>query len=142
MKIYIMGTQLKEENMRIKKKKYAVVIAAVPSEFNSLGMFEVSKPLIQKYCEKTNSDLIILTEPKINKIKNNSPFNNDKYNYLRFEKNQIYDLFETYDKILRLDVDIVINPNAPNYFELEDKFFYVTNEEVDRTSEILSIKKD
>ena len=56
-------------------------------------------------------------------------------------KNQIYNLFENYDKVLRLDLDIVINPEAPNYFELEDDYFYVT-EEPGRISEISQIKKD
>ena len=125
--------------------KCAVVVTAITDGFDAETMLDITKPSLEKYCSRTKSDLIIIDEPKLNiadniEIKNHPYYG--KYNYLRFEKNQVYDLFETYDKVLRLDVDIVINPYAPNYFKLEDYFFYMTEEEPDRSDEIKSIKRD
>tara|TARA_B100001287_G_scaffold7015_1_gene5360 strand:+ start:2674 stop:3429 length:756 start_codon:yes stop_codon:yes gene_type:complete len=125
--------------------KYAVVVTAITDGFDAKTMLDITKPSLEKYCSRTKSDLIIIDEPKLNiadniEIKHHPYYG--KYNYLRFEKNQVYDLFETYDKVLRLDVDIVINPYAPNYFELEDYFFYITEEEPDRSSEILNVQRD
>lgn len=125
--------------------KCAVVVTAITDGFDAETMLDITKPSLEKYCSRTKSDLIIIDEPKYNiadniEIKNHYYYG--KYNYLRFEKNQVYDLFETYDKVLRLDVDIVINPYAPNYFELEDYFFYMTEEEPDRSYEIKNIKRE
>lgn len=125
--------------------KTAVVVTAITDGFDAETMLDITKSSLKKYCSKTKSDLIIIDEPKLNisnsiEIKDHPYYG--KYNYLRFEKNQVYDLFDTYDKVLRLDVDIVINPDAPNYFELEDYFFYMTEEEPDRTDEIKSIQRD
>lgn len=110
--------------------KYAVAVTAISDGDNA--MLELNKPYLENYCNKTKSDLIIFTEPKLNiadKVDKVSvhPYYGS-YNYLRFEKNQVYNLFDTYDKVLRLDLDIVINPAAPNYFELDDRFFYGTYE--------------
>ncbi len=104
---------------------------------NGKTILNYTKPLLEQYCKRTNSDLVIIDKPLYN-IKSK---HKKKYNYLKFEKNQIYNLFENYDKVLRLDLDIVINPDAPNYFELDDNYFYVT-EEPGRLSEISQIKKD
>lgn len=110
--------------------KCAVAVTAIQDGFNA--MLELNMPYLKNYCNKTKSDLIIFTKPKLNiadRVTNKSihPYYGG-YNYLRFEKNQVYSLFETYDKVLRLDTDIVINPDAPNYFELDSRFFYGTYE--------------
>jgi len=104
---------------------------------NGKTILNYTKPLLEQYCKRTNSDLVIIDKP-LYSIKSK---HKKKYNYLKFEKNQIYNLFENYDKVLRLDLDIVINPDAPNYFELDEDYFYVT-EEPGRLSEISQIKKD
>jgi hypothetical protein len=104
---------------------------------NGKPFLNYTKPLLEQYCKKTNSDLVIIDKPLYN-IKGK---HKKKYNYFKFEKNQVYNLFENYDKVLRLDLDIVIHPDAPNYFDLDDDYIYVT-EEHGRSSEISQIKKD
>lgn len=112
--------------------KYAVAVTAISDGIGVENMLNITKPSLENYCNKTKSDLIIFTEPKLNiadKVDNiyvHPHFG--AYNYLRFEKNQVYGLFDIYDKVLRLDLDIVINPAAPNYFELDDTFLYGTYE--------------
>jgi len=125
--------------------KCAVVVTAITDGFDAKTMLDITKPSLEKYCKRTNSDFIIIDEPKLNiadsiHIPDHGWYG--KYNYLRFEKNQVYDLFEIYDKVLRLDVDIVVNPYAPNYFELEDYFLYITEEGPDRSAEVKIIKRD
>lgn len=121
--------------------KNALVVVAIGES----KLIKTTLISLEAYSNKTNSDLIIIDRP-LYSIK--SKFNNKskypgagKYNYLKFEKNQIYDLFENYDRVLRLDHDIIINPNAPDYFLLNDDYLYVT-EEVGRSNEINQIKKD
>jgi len=121
--------------------KNALVVVAIGES----KLIKTTLISLEAYSNKTNSDLIIIDRP-LYSIK--SKFNNKskypgagKYNYLKFEKNQIYDLFENYDRVLRLDHDIIINPNAPDYFLLNDDYLYVT-EEVGRTNEINQIKSD
>ena len=81
---------------------------------NGKPFLNYTKPLLEQYCKKTNSDLVIIDKPLYN-IKGK---HKKKYNYFKFEKNQVYNLFENYDKVLRLDLDIVIHPDAPNYWSV------------------------
>jgi|SRR6056300_521536 len=105
----------------------------------------------ETYCRNTNSDLVIIDKPIYNIT---STFNNKKaypimgeYSYFKFEKNQIYQTFDDYDRILRLDADIVINPNTPNLFNFDDRYIYAVREDVNsvqvqRQTQITRIKKD
>lgn len=70
--------------------------------------WEVCQRSVLAYCTQYNLPLEIITEAKFG-ISNT-------INLL--EKNQIYDLFEKYDRILRLDYDMIITPNCPNLFEI------------------------
>lgn len=81
-------------------------------------------PSVKVYCKKYNIDLKVISTPFYN-----IPYSFD-YNYNTFEKNQVYHHIEGYDRILRLDSDIIINPNAPNFFELDPNNIYVTYEDV------------
>ncbi len=81
-------------------------------------MWDISRKTIEKYCEKNNTPLEVITEKKY-EIKNTTGV----YNYTHLEKNQVYDLFEKYERILRVDWDVIISPHCPNLFEIvpEDK---------------------
>ncbi len=63
-----------------------------------------------------------------------------------FEKNQIYELFDKYDRILRLDYDLIITPKCPNLFDIvpEDKiggvFEDVGISKLDRKERIINIQ--
>lgn len=84
-----------------------------------------SLPTVEKYCDKHNIGLELITKPKWGFENKNG------YNYLTFEKNQTYDFFDKYDRILRLDSDVIITPNCPNLFENTDfDYIYVVFEDV------------
>lgn len=76
-------------------------------------LFKICEKTLEEYCKNYKIALEIITEKKfdINGI-------DTTYNYLTFEKNQIYDLFNKYDRILRLDADILITSHCPNLFEI------------------------
>lgn len=95
-------------------QRNAVVVVAIGKS----EMWEIGKKSVEKYCEKYNFPLEILTK-KRSKVEGFGI-----YNYFNFfEKNQVYHLFKKYDRILRLDWDLNITPNCPNLFEVvpEDK---------------------
>jgi lipopolysaccharide biosynthesis glycosyltransferase len=68
-------------------------------------------PWMKKYADKIGADF--LYDEKEKKLK-----------YPLFGKYKVYDLLEEYDRILFLDIDILIRPDSPDIFELtpEDKF--------------------
>lgn len=127
--------------------KNAVVVVAIGLD----ELLNVTLKSLLHYTNKTNSELVVIGSPKYNITSN---FNNKdtypivgEYSYGKFEKNQIYDLFDEYDRILRLDIDTVINPDAPNVFDFDDKYLYAVREdvndvEVHRQSELRQIQKD
>lgn len=67
----------------------------------------------EKYCEKYNLDLIVVDKPKY-KLTGNA-----KYRYLILEKFQAYDYLGTkYERLLKVDTDMMITHNAPNVFDI------------------------
>ena len=86
-----------------------VVVAIGPSK-----EWEVSKHSIQAYCKKYDLQLEVITTTKYN-IK---PFDAFSNHVNLFEKNQVYELFDKYDRILRLDYDLLIAPDCPNLFDI------------------------
>ena len=61
---------------------------------------------VKKYCSKYNIDHFISTKCLIN-----GP-------HIMFEKYQLFHLLQSeYDRVLYLDADILITPNAKNIFE-------------------------
>ena len=97
-------------------------------------------PSVELYCKKYSVDLKVINKPFYN-----IPITKE-YNYITFEKNQVYNHIQEYDRILRLDSDTIISPNAPNFFNLNPNKIYVTYEDVgsrksQRINEIARIKK-
>jgi len=116
-------------------KKNCICLISIGRE----EIFEYSYPTIKSYANKVDADLIVINKKKYNIDKK------DNYNYLTFEKNQIYDLFDKYDRILRLDSDIIIKENCPNLFDNPVGKFYCVFEDVgikesQRRNEIKLIK--
>tara|TARA_R110002153_G_scaffold108646_1_gene249239 strand:+ start:1103 stop:1840 length:738 start_codon:yes stop_codon:yes gene_type:complete len=108
-------------------KKNAIVIIDIGRK-SSNNILQYNLKSFEYYSKRTGADLIILDTTQLDQkynLKLQLP-----YDYIRFEKNQIYDLFNKYDRILRLDNDTIITKNCPNYFELDPSKFYVTREDV------------
>ena len=105
-------------------------------------MLELTLPSVIKYCETHNFNLEVIREPIYNFGERGG------YNYGTFEKFQCFNLFEKYDRILRLDADIIVTPSAPNIFEfVPNENIGVVNEDVgrrqrDRRKQIENIKTD
>ena len=73
-----------------------------------------SLKVFEKYCEKYNLDLEVMTDYKIN------------YYDLGFEKFRVLDMFDKYDRVVYVDGDVLITPHAPNIFEEypDPSYFY------------------
>ena len=70
---------------------------------------ELTHPLFQQYAKKCRADFIVLSSP--------APFL-DLDNQPHYRLLEVYRLLETYDRILHLDTDMIINKGCPNIFDL------------------------
>jgi len=89
--------------------KYALVTLAIGEFYEEMA--KSTHPLMERYAAKVNAEFIVISEPII-ALKTGLP--------TKYEKFQLYDLFEIYDRILFVDTDIVILPNAPDVFNVVD----------------------
>ena len=86
----------------------------VPIVIGKSQEWEVSKPSVLAYCNRYNLPLEIIKQEKYGI----EPFDKFSNSVNLFEKNGIYELFDKYDRILRLDYDVIITPNCPNLFDV------------------------
>jgi lipopolysaccharide biosynthesis glycosyltransferase len=87
--------------------KTLVLTICIPSE--SLGnlynkIIQLTHATIKAYADKIGSDFKVITE--------------QKGKYPHYEKFQIYQLFDQYDRIIYVDSDVLIKSNCPNLVEL------------------------
>ncbi|MBA3924222.1 MAG: hypothetical protein H0X31_21985, partial [Nostocaceae cyanobacterium] len=66
----------------------------------------LTHPLMRDYAHKVGADFVVIAAPKLN------------LKYIHYEKYQVYELLDTYDRILFLDSDIIVTPNCPDLFEI------------------------
>jgi len=83
--------------------KYAVVTRA---KDNFKEIAQITHPVLQAYAKRCDADFIVISE--------------DKYNLgsFHYEIFQSYDLFDTYERLLIIDSDILIAPSCPNIFKI------------------------
>lgn len=74
---------------------------------------ELARETMQQYCRREGYDFVELREPK---VKITVPGVN--YSFANLEKFQLYDVLGTYERVLRLDTDVLISPLAPDVFRL------------------------
>lgn len=102
----------------------------------NINHLDVTVPFMKEYCKKYNLDFILNKEQK-------------KPNYNKsipgaFERFAIYDLLDTYERILYVDTDVIIKKNSPNIFDLvpQEQFgVYFESDNFDRGGLIDDIKK-
>lgn len=87
--------------------KHALLIVNI-GENDSAAL---SRELMQRYCRREDYDFVEIREPKINL---RAP--GIRYNFTNLEKFQIYDVLGSYDRVLRLDTDVLVSPLAPDVF--------------------------
>jgi hypothetical protein len=63
-------------------------------------------PTIEAYAKKIGAEFLVISDLKLFK------------KYPHFEKFQIYDLLNSYDRIIYFDSDVLIKPDCPNLFEI------------------------
>jgi lipopolysaccharide biosynthesis glycosyltransferase len=79
----------------------------------------------EKYAKRVGAQIEVITTCKYNLT---GKFD---YNYINLEKNQIYELYDKYDRILRIDTDVIIRKSCPDLFKLTDpNIIYATREDI------------
>jgi lipopolysaccharide biosynthesis glycosyltransferase len=93
--------------------KNLVLTISTGDIFTSISKF--TNPTIQKYAKKINADFISL-----DKTKSADP---------KWEKMEVYNLFNKYNRIILLDNDLIIRDDCPNLFDIvSDKELGALNE--------------
>lgn len=101
----------------------------------NLSYTDVTVPFMKEYCKRYNLDFVITTESKIP--------NYNKHIHAAFDRYDIYNLLDKYDRVVYVDADIIIKKNAPNIFDIvpEDKFgVYYESDNFDRNCFIDVVK--
>lgn len=77
-----------------------------------------SLKIFERYCEKYNLDLEVISDYQIN------------YYDLGFEKFRVLKMFDKYDRVVYVDGDVLITPQAPNIFDVynDPTYFYAFHE--------------
>lgn len=116
--------------------KYAIVTTAINlnnCEYRN-KLFKNHINNISEYAKKVGASVEIISEPKLN-------FSCPRYKNMNLEKNQVYDLFDKYDKILRIDSDIFFDDSCPNLFEYPEQYIYATREDYNTENRDVAIRK-
>lgn len=87
--------------------KYLVLTIAMGHEYQKLS--KITHPSIKKYAKKINADFKCIAKQEISKT---TP---------HWEKFQIYQLLNKYDRIIYIDTDIIIREDCPNLFDIVPK---------------------
>ncbi|MEA5618840.1 glycosyltransferase [Cronbergia sp. UHCC 0137] len=88
----------------------AVVTLCIGEAANNLG--EVTHPLLKAYANRIGADFIVINNPNMG------------FDVPYYEKYQIYNLLEKYNRIIYLDTDIIVSHECPDLFKIvsEDNF--------------------
>jgi hypothetical protein len=70
-------------------------------------MAKATNPFMREYARKCGADFIVIELPKFQHL-----------GQLYYEKFQLYSLFDTYERILYLDNDVLVSPDSPDLFLL------------------------
>lgn len=81
-----------------------VLTIAIGEDYEKMG--KLTHPLIKKYAEKIGAEFLAITKKKVS------------FTTPHWEKFQIFDLLNTYDRILYIDTDIIIRDDAPDLFDI------------------------
>jgi lipopolysaccharide biosynthesis glycosyltransferase len=88
----------------------AVVTLCIGDTANEFATY--THPAMAQYAEKVGADFIVYDTAK---IKFRGP---KQFNPILFEKYQVYDTLADHDRVLFLDTDILVTPEAPDIFEV------------------------
>jgi hypothetical protein len=109
--------------------------AIIVTNINFEHVFEHTLPYFERYSKKTGADLIVIDSKSIGVNnttlyqRNGAIYEGDVgliYPNLRFENLQAAKYFDTYERILLVDCDVIIKPDCPDYFNSDPKNLYVS----------------
>ncbi|PNU19973.1 hypothetical protein C2E25_09890 [Geothermobacter hydrogeniphilus] len=98
--------------MSMKKKgangleKRAIVTIAIGTKFQKLASY--THPFLRSYADKCGAEFIVIDSPRLS----------DRLGLATYERFQLHDLLEDYDRIIYIDSDILVSPDSPDLFEL------------------------
>jgi len=95
----------------MKKKNLVLTYSANQTELTSL-----TYPFLERYCENHNLDLLIMREQN-QKIVNKCEIDGANW-FVGCDRWYAYDLFQLYDRILWIGSDVLVQPYAPNIFDV------------------------
>ncbi len=84
--------------------KTLVLTIAIGEYYRKMG--EITHPLMRTYARRISAEFKVITEKKVSQTT------------VHWEKFQIKELLDTYDRILFLDTDIIVRGDCPDLFEL------------------------
>jgi hypothetical protein len=84
--------------------KYAVITIAIGERYQKMG--EITHFNMKRYADKIGADFIVIDKQKVSQT---TP---------HWEKFQLLDYLEEYDRILFVDTDVLIKKNCPNIFDV------------------------
>ena len=99
-------------------KKNIAVVTIVVGDYAE-RMAKATNPFMRDYARNCGADYLVIQEPKFRNL-----------GQLYYEKFQLYDLFEKYERILYLDNDVLVSPDSPDLFlSTPESHFSASSEE-------------
>ena len=99
-----------------KESKKAIVTRAK----DGYDLAQITHPILMDYAKRCQADFIVINEEKMN------------LGHFSYEIFQLYQIFDTYERVIVIDSDTIIAPDCPNLFDVvpydcigtiyEDKF--------------------
>ena len=89
--------------------KYLIFTESSGSIFEEMASFTI--PLMEKYAKKINAGFIY-------------DYKKEKLDYPLYGKFKIKNFLKHYDRVLFLDIDILVKPNSPNIFDVAEEGCY------------------
>lgn len=93
----------------MKSEKLAIATITIGDKFWKMASF--THPFIKAYAEKCGAEFVVLDQRKMY----------EKCGLPTYERFQLYELFDVYDRIAFIDTDILVAPDSPSVFELTPK---------------------
>ncbi|MDN3517194.1 glycosyltransferase [Aquisalimonas lutea] len=87
-------------------EKKAITTITIGANFENMALY--THPLLKAYAERCGADFLVINERRMH----------ERLNLASYEKFQLYQYFDEYERIAFIDTDILIAPDAPSVFDL------------------------
>ncbi|PTB98359.1 hypothetical protein C9993_08010 [Marinobacter sp. Z-F4-2] len=90
----------------MKNERLAIATITIGEKFWRMASY--THPFLKAYAEKCGAEFVILDQRKMY----------ERCGLPTYERFQLYELFDIYDRIAFIDTDILVSPDSPSVFEL------------------------